>query len=292
MADFQPSCAHDHQPHHHVPRLRWRLRIARRRPLRPVRRQWLAVDRPPRARPVGQRDPRTARGCMDDPAKFAPMKAYKHFSGERIGIIVLLERLPRTKTRPYLWLARCDCGNECRVIPSDLKSGKVKSCGCFIKEDRHRRITHGASRVGNWTPEYNSWKSIKQRCLNPKSKSYRFYGARGISMCKRWEASFASFLEDMGPKPDPSYSIDRVDNSKGYYRDNCRWASRLIQNRNRRGAHKILFQGRIMTLREVADALRMDASTIRQRAQRYGISCQESVQFYEWRINEKQELRR
>jgi len=82
--------------------------------------------------------------------------------------------------------------------------------------------------------EYKTWNSIKTRCTNQNTICYPDYGGRGISVCDRWKNSFENFLEDMGAKPDPTYSIDRIDNDKGYSPDNCRWTDRVSQNTNQR----------------------------------------------------------
>lgn len=79
---------------------------------------------------------------------------------------------------------------------------------------------------------YSSWKSMHQRCVTKRPKTYKYYGAKGISVCEEWK-DFKKFTEDMGPKPNKDYSIDRIDNSKGYFKENCRWATKLEQVLNR-----------------------------------------------------------
>lgn len=91
---------------------------------------------------------------------------------------------------------------------------------------------------GTGTSEYVCWKHIKARCMNPNSNVYSYYGGRGISVCKRWSKSFANFLSDMGSKPSASHSIDRLDVDGNYCPSNCRWATKIQQNRNRRGSNK------------------------------------------------------
>ena len=80
------------------------------------------------------------------------------------------------------------------------------------------KTTHG----GAHTPEYLIWRNIRDRCLNPNTKLFAFYGARGITVCQRWQDSFAAFIEDIGWRPDPSLTVDRIDNDKGYEPNNRR----------------------------------------------------------------------
>ena len=85
---------------------------------------------------------------------------------------------------------------------------------------------------------YNTWRSMINRCTNKKSNVFHLYGGRGITVCDRWLTSFNYFLDDMGLKPDPSYSLDRIDNDGNYSKENCRWVSMSMQGRNRRTKYK------------------------------------------------------
>lgn len=129
-----------------------------------------------------------------------------------------------------IWMCKCTCGSNKEVLGTNLNRKYTRSCGCLKRE---KDTVHGDSPRGNRTPEYITYRSMLQRCYNPKSISYKYYGKRGITICKRWLNSFTNFLIDMGRKPEKSYSIDRINNKGNYEPSNCRWATKLQQTQNR-----------------------------------------------------------
>lgn len=129
------------------------------------------------------------------------------------------------------WLCRCECGGLVVVWGSNLRRGITRSCGCLRREVTGRlRFKHGLHR----TPEHIVWAAMRYRCLNPSSSSWKWYGGRGITICDRWRDDFVAFLEDVGPRPSPEHSLDRIDVDGNYEPGNVRWATPSEQQRNKR----------------------------------------------------------
>jgi hypothetical protein len=139
-------------------------------------------------------------------------------------------------TRSYHWQCRCICGTIKTVRDSSLKSGKSSSCGCVKTQVLLNRKTHGMTD----SVEYRTWQDMKNRCLNPKHRSYKRYGGRGITVGERWLNSFENFYADIGPRPEGGHmSLGRVDNDGYYTPSNCRWETPTQQIRNRGNTVKI-----------------------------------------------------
>jgi hypothetical protein len=96
--------------------------------------------------------------------------------------------------------------------------------------------------------EYGTWSKLKGRCLNPNDAAYNYYGGRGLTVCDRWLESFHNFLEDMGPKPSPELTLERINNNSGYSRENCTWATRAVQSANRRSVNRLTLNGRTQSM--------------------------------------------
>lgn len=161
----------------------------------------------------------------------------------------------------------CDCGSTRLVSVDSLRRGGSTSCGCW-KGAKCSASTrkHGGCRI----PEYQSWGHLKRRCLNPTDAAYDHYGGRGITVCERWQGpdGFANFYADMGPRPSPKHSIDRIDNNGPYSPENCRWATSSEQGRNTRGNRFLTFEDRTQCLQDWSDEIGIDSSILSTRLRR------------------------
>lgn len=153
------------------------------------------------------------------------------------------------------------CAREFTPELHETRRGSGLFC-CRQCVHAHRPITHGASR-GERTPEYRSWKTMRNRCNNPRTPDYADYGGRGITVCERW-GSFVAFLEDMGPRPRGT-TIDRIENDRGYEPGNCRWATVIEQANNRRNTRIVEFRGQRKTVRQWSAEVGLAWSAIQYR---------------------------
>lgn len=162
------------------------------------------------------------------------------------------------------WQCLCECGNTTFVEAGNLRPSHTTSCGCLVKEVCSKvgktNLRHGRTKTREWL----AWRGAKDRCYNPFAPQYVNYGARGIRMSEAWRDSFEKFFEDMGECP-PNYSLDRIDVNRGYSAENCRWASDIEQMRNRRCTPRVMWNGRLTVLRELAEEYNMPYSVVKDR---------------------------
>lgn len=182
----------------------------------------------------------------------------------RVNSWTLLRHISGTPRKTAMWLMRCDCGTERNVRLLNVLRGGSRNCGCVRKIKNHQRqFRHGRRN----TLEYNSWASMMDRCNNPNVKQWMDYGGRGISVCERWK-DFRNFLEDMGLRPTVDHSLGRIDNNKGYFKENCRWETKAEQASNTRYNKRINFNGKTMTLSQLAREIGEAPQTLTKRFKR------------------------
>lgn len=195
---------------------------------------------------------------------------FKDLSGRRFSRLVVDGYAGRIGAS-HAFRCLCDCGEVIVTRGYSLTGGVTRSCGCLLPDrNRETRTTHG--RTG--TIEYGIWAGMKNRCLNPRVRSFKDYGGRGIKVCDRWiygengQCGFECFLADMGPRPSKNHSLDRINNDGNYERGNVEWSTRSQQARNTRLALKVTYRGETMDIYGWSARCGVRAEEIRKRIKR------------------------
>ena len=175
------------------------------------------------------------------------------------------------KPRGSVWICKCDCGKLAEISGGSLRTGNTISCGCFKSEATTKRNTkHG----GAHEKLYQVWFAIKKRCLDPRNKAFKNYGARGITMYSAWLNDFGAFQkyisENLGPRPSSRHSLDRINNDGHYEPGNLRWANDTTQARNTRSNQLLAYAGETKTIAEWAELTGIGRSTIWARITKLG----------------------
>jgi hypothetical protein len=191
--------------------------------------------------------------------------------GRKYGMLTAVRFIEKTRGN-QIWECLCECGTIKRVRKCHFVNGLTVSCGCLKRmKGNPKKLKHGMAD----TAVYRVWYSMKERCLSTKNKSFAGYGGRGITICPEWSV-FAVFYADMGDRPFKGAQIDRVDNSKGYSKDNCRWSTQSENCRNRRSNRKITVNGVTRLLVEWAEISGLHRTTISCRL-RKGATPEEAI---------------
>jgi hypothetical protein len=148
--------------------------------------------------------------------------------GKTFGKLTVVKHVPG-KPNTY-WLCQCACGLEKTIRGDHLRYGKITSCRCLQRDVVSRTSrTHGQAGYTQKkirpAPAYSSWQSMWRRCTLPNEQAFKYYGGRGIAICERWK-KFENFFTDMGPRPNLTYHLDRIDPEGNYEPTNCRWHPR------------------------------------------------------------------
>jgi hypothetical protein len=191
----------------------------------------------------------------------------KDITGQRFGRLVVLHRMEERRNGKVVWCCRCDCGRTVGVTSGAL--AQTRSCGCLRREQvAERNYRHGGAIRNNSSPLYVCWYDIKTRCFNQKSRAFRNYGERGISMAPEWIEDFQAFQtyisDTLGPRP-KDYSIDRIENNEGYYPGNLKWSTSSEQKHNSRQSR----------LNKAVDAMLLEGIT-RPHAGKRGVVAKQS----------------
>lgn len=194
------------------------------------------------------------------------MGKFIDLTGQRFGTLVAIETKGKTKLGSYKWLCKCDCGNFKIIDGSSLRTGNTKSCGCATSEYKIKAITKIPNSNKRLVRIYHE---IKDRCFNHKTKCYKNYGGRKITICNEWLnpkngiINFYNWAMKNGYKDD--LTIDRINNDGNYEPNNCRWVTRKEQQNNRRNNVYITYNGQTKTMKQWSEILNIKYNTIRRR---------------------------
>lgn len=198
--------------------------------------------------------------------------------GKTFHRLTVIKRHPlNTVGNNARWVCLCSCGKEVNVVGSNLVNENTKSCGCqridSSRENGLGRKTHGMTK----SPEYKAWQSMKDRCYNAECENFKNYGARGILVWADWITSFKTFYKDLGPRPSPEHSLDRIDVNGHYEPKNCRWATREEQSNNKRLNRFYIVEGVKLTVPQISRRYGIPVATLSSRLDRDNLTIEEAL---------------
>lgn len=181
----------------------------------------------------------------------------KDLRGQKFGEWEVIREGSKKNGKTH-WICKCSCGNEENVCAASLTKGVSTKClKCYQKT----MPIHGYTSREKREPLYDIWMGMIARCENPKHASYKHYGGKGITVCEAWK-DFEIFKEEIGNRPTLKHSVDRIDNNKGYYKENCRWATHIEQGRNRSNNRIIEYNNEKKCATEWAEILNVKSYTL------------------------------
>ena len=171
----------------------------------------------------------------------------------------LHEAKDRTKDKHIKWFCKCDCGSKNFYMATRVRNKTIIKCKkCSRIESAIKNTKHGMKN----TSTYSSWCAMKERCLNKSSKDFSYYGGKGITICDKWINSFEEFYQDMGERPKKT-SINRINNSLGYFKENCEWTSASKQQKNKTTSYFCEINGVVYdSLTDAAKVFKVTKQTI------------------------------
>lgn len=183
---------------------------------------------------------------------------------KRFGRLIVVNKLGKDKNGCCQWECKCDCGGKKIVITSSLTTGRVKSCGCLVKEKSSERMKIMRAKQGKRDKRLSIiWMNMKNRCLNPNYKNYKNYGGKGITVCDEWKTSFENFYcWAISNGYEKNLTLDRINTFGNYEPKNCRWVTQKIQQNNRTNNHIIEMNGESHTLSEWCEILNVTKKKI------------------------------
>ena len=199
-----------------------------------------------------------------------------NLTGQRFGRLLVVDEAepqvyhtPKRKVVKRRWRCLCDCGQQCVVSMSNLRSGHTKSCGCLQDECRQAHIKKMTIHNEWKTRLFGIWTGIKNRTSNPNVESFGRYGGRGIAICDEWKESYDAFRRwAISHGYQDNLSIDRINPDGDYTPDNCRWVTVKEQANNRRSNRYITYNNPTLTLMQWSEVTGLHWSTIRGRLNR------------------------
>lgn len=199
---------------------------------------------------------------------------FQDLTGQRFERL-LVTGISHKRGRVTYFKVLCECGAEKSISGQDMKSGRTRSCGCMRREICARMGAKSQKHGLSGHPLYHMWHSMMQRCYNPKTANYHYYGARGIQVCERWH-SFKNFVEDMHPRP-VGLELDRIDNDGNYSPGNCRWVSKRRNKNNRQFNRAFQYRGREYTIKELAVLAGKSYGCMYGRLANQGLTAEEAI---------------
>jgi hypothetical protein len=190
------------------------------------------------------------------------MMKFIDLTGQKINRLLILERVKSKDGKNTFWKCQCNCGNIIVTTTTKIRSGHTKSCGCYTTD---LMTTHGLS----YTRLHGIWNNLKQRCFNPNSPNFKYYGGRGITVCDEWKNDFKSFYDwAMSNGYEEHLTLDRIHSNGNYEPFNCRWTTMKEQSNNVRTNHIIEFNGEKHTLAEWSEIRGISKKTLWNRIDR------------------------